>query len=204
MHVALRLPQASVHVKARARIAGGARGRGVACGAERAPIRRRCQRIDRHVAPSSRRVHVTQPRPSPGGRGDWAQGGIMERFTSITGIEGMPVRLRFRRRRVHPAPGIDDPDRSPLATDANTLRQVGDGLGRLLPQDSSVIADIDVGDLGIAGALPYGNGRASPAASPAIRGCAPPVPSRCRASSASSPRRRVRARRRWARRSPRS
>jgi adenine phosphoribosyltransferase len=82
----------------------------------------------------------------------------MERITSIDGVEGTPIPLRFRRWRNHPKPGIDFPDISPMATDATALRQVTDALGQLLPDETSVVAGIDVGGLGIAGALAYRNG----------------------------------------------
>ena len=82
----------------------------------------------------------------------------MERITSIAGVGEAAIPLRFRRWRDHPSPGIDYPDLSPLVTDAIALRHVSDALGRRLAPDTSVIAGIDVGGLGIAGALAYRNG----------------------------------------------
>lgn len=81
----------------------------------------------------------------------------MERITSIDGVEGMPIALRFRRWRNHPGPGIDFPDISTMATDATALRQVTDALARRLSAETSVVAGLDIGGLGIAGALAYRN-----------------------------------------------
>jgi adenine phosphoribosyltransferase len=82
----------------------------------------------------------------------------MERITSIAGPDGEAIPLRYRRWKNHPTPGVGFPDLSPLATDATATRHVIDALGRQLSGEIAVVAGIDVGGLGIAGALAYRNG----------------------------------------------
>ncbi|KPF71891.1 hypothetical protein IP69_04810 [Bosea sp. AAP35] len=72
--------------------------------------------------------------------------------------DGTSVSVRYRRWRNHPGPGIDFPDLSPLATDAAATRELVDALGERMADDSEIVAGLDVGGLGIAGALAYRNG----------------------------------------------
>lgn len=82
----------------------------------------------------------------------------MERVTTIDRADGTPVAVTYRRWRNHPAPGIDFPDLSPLATDAAATRALVDTLGERVPGDTAIVAGLDVGGLGLAGALAYRNG----------------------------------------------
>ncbi|MDP3602276.1 MAG: phosphoribosyltransferase family protein [Bosea sp. (in: a-proteobacteria)] len=86
----------------------------------------------------------------------------MERITTIAGPDGTAIPVRYRRWKNHPVPGVDFPDISPLATDAQATRLVIDALGGRLSDEISVVAGIDVGidvgGLGLAGALAYRNG----------------------------------------------
>lgn len=82
----------------------------------------------------------------------------MERITTIAGPDGTAIPVRYRRWKNHPVPGVDFPDISPLATDAQATRHVIDAIGRRFSDEISVVAGIDVGDLGLAGALAYRNG----------------------------------------------
>lgn len=84
--------------------------------------------------------------------------GIMERITTIAGPGGTAIPVRYRRWKNHPVPGVDFPDISPLATDAQTTRHVIDALGGRLSDEIAVVVGIDVGGLGLAGALAYRNG----------------------------------------------
>lgn len=82
----------------------------------------------------------------------------MERVTTIDRADGTSVAVRYRRWRNHPGPGIDFPDLSPVATDAAAARALVDALAERMPGDSEIVAGLDVGGLGIAGALSYRNG----------------------------------------------
>ncbi len=82
----------------------------------------------------------------------------MERITTIAGPDGTAIPVRYRRWKDHPVPGVDFPDILPLATDAQATRHVIDALGRQLSDEIAVVAGIDVGGLGLAGALAYRNG----------------------------------------------
>jgi adenine phosphoribosyltransferase len=81
----------------------------------------------------------------------------MERATSIESADAAAIPLRYRRWKNHPAPGTDFPDITPAATDGATVRQVVEALARQLPGDTEIIGGIDVGGLGLAGALAYRN-----------------------------------------------
>lgn len=65
--------------------------------------------------------------------------------------------IAYRRWKNHPAGGIDFPDISPATVEAPTARQIVDALGARLPAQVEVLAGIDIGGLGLAGALAYRN-----------------------------------------------
>ncbi len=81
----------------------------------------------------------------------------MKRTTTIERADGTMVTVRYRRWLNHPAPGVDFPDMSPLATDGTAIGQIIDALAERLPADTDVVAGIDIGGLAPAGALAYRN-----------------------------------------------
>jgi len=82
----------------------------------------------------------------------------MEHAASIESADAAAIPLRYRRWKNHPAPGTDFPDITPATTDGATVRQVVDALARRLPDDTEIVGGIDIGGLGLAGALAYRNG----------------------------------------------
>ncbi|MBA4334420.1 MAG: hypothetical protein C0420_05620, partial [Methylobacterium sp.] len=63
----------------------------------------------------------------------------MERITTIAAPDGTAIPVRYRRWKNHPVPGVDFPDISPLATDAQTTRHVIDALGGRLSDEIAVV-----------------------------------------------------------------
>lgn len=66
--------------------------------------------------------------------------------------------IPFRSWKNHPAAGVDFPDLSIATSDAARTRPIVDALASRIPADVEVLAGIDIGGLGLAGALAYRNG----------------------------------------------
>lgn len=70
----------------------------------------------------------------------------------------MPLHIPHRRWKDYPVPGADFPDIAPGTSDDRIAPRIIDALASHLPGDIEVLAGIDVGGLGLAGALAYRNG----------------------------------------------
>lgn len=82
----------------------------------------------------------------------------MDRMTFLAPDESGPLQIPYRRWRDHPVAGTDFPDIAPAAVDGRTTQRIADALALLVPDDVEVLAGIDIGGLGLAGALAYRNG----------------------------------------------
>ncbi|GAU84837.1 phosphoribosyltransferase family protein [Bosea sp. BIWAKO-01] len=75
---------------------------------------------------------------------------------TITAPEGDEAReLPHRRWKNYPVAGIDYPDASPMSANGRLAQHAVDALAGCLPSHVEVLAGIDVGGLGFAGALAY-------------------------------------------------
>ncbi|WP_066468853.1 phosphoribosyltransferase family protein [Bosea sp. WAO] len=66
--------------------------------------------------------------------------------------------IPFRSWKNHPAAGVDFPDLSIATSEASRTRSVVDALASWIPAEIEVLAGLDIGGLGLAGALAYRNG----------------------------------------------
>lgn len=82
----------------------------------------------------------------------------MDRTTFPLSDEATPLHIPHRRWKDHPRPGTDFPDLSPGMADSRVTRRVVEALAERLPADIELLAGIDIGGLGLAGALAYRNG----------------------------------------------
>lgn len=62
------------------------------------------------------------------------------------------------RWKNHPRAGVDFPDSAPAAVESEVFRSLIDDLAARLPTDAEVVAGIDLGGFGFAGALAFRNG----------------------------------------------
>lgn len=82
----------------------------------------------------------------------------MDRMTFSAPDESERLDIPHRRWKDHPVTGVDYPDIAPANVDGGTTRRMIDALAQCLPDDVEVLAGIDIGGLGLAGALAYRNG----------------------------------------------
>jgi adenine phosphoribosyltransferase len=82
----------------------------------------------------------------------------MDRTTFLALDESEPLHIPYRRWKDHPVTGADFPDIAPAIAAGGTSQRIIDALARRLPGDVEVLAGIDIGGLGLAGALAYRNG----------------------------------------------
>ncbi|MGE7470212.1 phosphoribosyltransferase family protein [Bosea sp. NPDC003192] len=68
------------------------------------------------------------------------------------------LEIPFRPWKDHTAAGVDFPDISITTSEAALTRPIIDALASRIPADIEVLAGIDIGGLGLAGALAYRNG----------------------------------------------
>lgn len=66
--------------------------------------------------------------------------------------------IPFRSWKNHPAAGVDFPDLSIATSEATLTRPIVDALASRIPAGIEVLAGLDIGGLGLAGALAYRNG----------------------------------------------
>lgn len=66
--------------------------------------------------------------------------------------------IPFRSWKNHPAAGVDFPDLSIATSDPTLTRPIVDALASRIPAKIDVLAGLDIGGLGLAGALAYRNG----------------------------------------------
>lgn len=66
--------------------------------------------------------------------------------------------IPFRSWKNHPAAGVDFPDLSIATSEASRTRPIVDALALRIPAEIEVLAGLDIGGLGLAGALAYRNG----------------------------------------------
>jgi len=66
--------------------------------------------------------------------------------------------IPFRSWKNHPAAGVDFPDLSIATSDPTLTRPIVDVLASRIPAKIDVLAGLDIGGLGLAGALAYRNG----------------------------------------------
>ncbi|CAD5257115.1 Orotate phosphoribosyltransferase [Bosea sp. 62] len=66
--------------------------------------------------------------------------------------------IPFRSWKNHPAAGVDFPDLSTATSEAARTRPIIDALASRIPAGIEVLAGLDIGGLGLAGALAYRNG----------------------------------------------
>lgn len=66
--------------------------------------------------------------------------------------------IPFRSWKNHPAVGVDFPDLSTATSEAARTRPIIDALAARIPARIEVLAGLDIGGLGLAGALAYRNG----------------------------------------------
>jgi adenine phosphoribosyltransferase len=82
----------------------------------------------------------------------------MDRIAIVTPAVGEPFEAPYRLWRNHPAAGLDFPDIAPSTVDGAVARRLIDALAARLPADIDILAGIDMGGFGLAGALAYRNG----------------------------------------------
>lgn len=82
----------------------------------------------------------------------------MDRIAVIETPAGAPFEAPYRLWRNHPAAGLDFPDMAPSSVDGAVARRLVDALAACLPGDVEILAGIDMGGFGLAGALAYRNG----------------------------------------------
>jgi len=75
-----------------------------------------------------------------------------------TAMRNDDLDIRFRPWKNHPAAGVDFPDISLTTGEGRLTKGVVDALALRLPANIEVLAGIDIGGLGLAGALAYRNG----------------------------------------------
>ncbi len=82
----------------------------------------------------------------------------MDRVAIITPAFGEAFEAPYRLWRNHPATGLDFPDIAPSTVDGAVMRRLVEALASCLPADIDVLAGIDMGGFGLAGALAGRNG----------------------------------------------
>ncbi len=83
---------------------------------------------------------------------------IMDRVAIIVPAVGEAFEAPYRLWRNHPAAGLDFPDIAPATVDAAVMRRLVEALASCLPADVDILAGIDMGGFGLAGALASRNG----------------------------------------------
>lgn len=68
------------------------------------------------------------------------------------------IKIPFRSWKNHPAVGVDFPDLSIATSEMSRARAIVDTLASRMPAEIEVLAGLDIGGLGLAGALAYRNG----------------------------------------------
>lgn len=82
----------------------------------------------------------------------------MDRVAIITPPAGETFELPYRLWRNHPTAGLDFPDIASSTVDGAVVRRLVDALASCLPADIEILAGVDIGGLGLAGALAGRNG----------------------------------------------
>jgi len=82
----------------------------------------------------------------------------MDRATFLAPDGGKPLQIPYRRWHDHPVPGTDFPDIAAATVDGASARAIVEALAQRLPGDIDVLAGIDIGGYGLAGALALRNG----------------------------------------------
>ncbi|TCR62591.1 phosphoribosyltransferase family protein [Bosea sp. BK604] len=82
----------------------------------------------------------------------------MDRATLLAPDGGKPLQIPYRRWHDHPVPGTDFPDIAAATVDGASARAIVEALAQRLPGDIDVLAGIDIGGYGLAGALALRNG----------------------------------------------
>ncbi|RDJ24064.1 adenine phosphoribosyltransferase [Bosea caraganae] len=82
----------------------------------------------------------------------------MNRVTFLAPGSGGDLRIPYRRWKDHPVAGADFPDIGAGTIDGRTTQKIVSALAQRLPDHVEVLAGIDIGGLGLAGALAYRNG----------------------------------------------
>jgi adenine phosphoribosyltransferase len=78
---------------------------------------------------------------------------IMDRVAIITPAVGEAFEAPYRLWRNHPSAGLDFPDIAPSTVDGAIMRRLVEALAARLPADTDILAGIDMGGFGLAGAL---------------------------------------------------
>lgn len=82
---------------------------------------------------------------------------MTDRLHQLTTGDG-DFEIPFRPWKNHPAAGVDFPDLSITTVDPPLTRRIVDALARRLPAKIEILAGLDIGGLGLAGALACRNG----------------------------------------------
>lgn len=82
----------------------------------------------------------------------------MDRATFPVADDSDALDIPYRRWKDHPASGADYPDVTPGTANGRITRTIINALAKRLPPEIEMLAGIDIGGLGLAGALAYRNG----------------------------------------------